>query len=454
MTNDAELSQQEWLFKFASALHFQRLEIPLLLRAALSMMTEATSAAQGGVVIFDEQNTPRYTHLIGYHLDAAGEQDFWQTMTTRGLIGFVMHSHRVVIVRNIATDPRWAHMPGVFTSHSGSAIGIPVRAGTRLIGTVILVHGQIDYFTASVAWMVETMCDVLGAALENAAVLHETRLSEAVYRQLYERADTERSEQTRQDTLRRDLSAMIYHDLRNPLQNIQTSLSGIQRVLANSEKTVANDLINLALRSTRQITRMVKGLLDLERLEGGNAVVARRSVQITDVIGDAVELVRPIVEDAEQRLIVEIEPELPRVSMDMDMIQRVIVNLIENAAKHTPTGGKIIVSAYRKHDHGKNPDDEVREMVCVSITDTGTGIPPHVREKVFDKFFRVRYQNAPTGFGLGLAFCRLAVEAHGGRIWVESELNVGSMFAFTLPLDVQNQPSGQNTPRSAVQSRA
>jgi signal transduction histidine kinase len=216
------------------------------------------------------------------------------------------------------------------------------------------------------------------------------------------------------------------------LQNIHTSLSGLHRVLGQSrEKTVASDLLELALRSTRQITRMVKGLLDLERLEGGSAVVTRKPADVANLIGEAVELVRPAIEDSDQRLIFEISSNLPAPAIDSDMIQRVIVNLAENAAKHTPPGGRVVVGARYLVDTGE---------VEISITDTGSGIPSHVRDKIFDKFYRVRHHNAPSGFGLGLAFCRLAVEAHGGRIWVESEIGNGSTFAFTLPIETADQP--------------
>jgi signal transduction histidine kinase len=115
--------------------------------------------------------------------------------------------------------------------------------------------------------------------------------------------------------------------------------------------------------------------------------------------------------------------------IDRDMILRVIMNLIENAIKHTPDGGRITIRATWQDD-----------QLLVRVTDTGKGIPEHYLGEIFDKYFRIRHAGAPSGVGLGLAYCRLAVEAHGGRIWAESGTGgddgrdgQGATFAFTLP---------------------
>src|SRR5690606_11852505 len=105
-------------------------------------------------------------------------------------------------------------------------------------------------------------------------------------------------------------------------------------------------------------------------------------------------------------------------------ILRVVTNRMENAVKYTPDGGSIMLGAALSD-----------EGLVISVTDSGPGIPPHMQRQIFDKFNRVKYTDAPKGIGLGLAFCRLAVEAHGGRIWVESEVGRGSTFCFFLPLN-------------------
>jgi signal transduction histidine kinase len=115
--------------------------------------------------------------------------------------------------------------------------------------------------------------------------------------------------------------------------------------------------------------------------------------------------------------------QVPPVLADSGMIERVLVNLVGNALKFTPSRGEVSVSI-----------EVAEDTVCVRVQDSGPGILPQHRQRIFDKFARVQNQDGMGGIGLGLAFCRLAVEAHGGRIWVESTEGQGSTFAFTLPL--------------------
>jgi signal transduction histidine kinase len=180
------------------------------------------------------------------------------------------------------------------------------------------------------------------------------------------------------------------------------------------------------------MTRMVKGLLDIDRLEQSSAVLNKRKTPLLPLLDEALELVRPIATEAEQELAWEFEDHLPDVQIDADMITRVLVNLMENAVKHTPPGGQVLLRVYTKHT-----------TVYLCVCDTGPGIPPNHMREVFDKFYRIRHVDAPSGVGLGLAFCRLAIEAHGGRIWVENQPNSGAMFCFTLPLEAVTAPMAQ-----------
>jgi signal transduction histidine kinase len=140
------------------------------------------------------------------------------------------------------------------------------------------------------------------------------------------------------------------------------------------------------------------------------------------LIAEAVEEIYPTAEAKGQLLRMELPPRLPTLEIDVDMIRRVLINLLENAIKYTRGGDQITVKA-------ASEDGEV----VVSVADSGPGIPAEDLDKIFDKFTRVTSDDRPKGLGLGLAFCRMAVEAHGGKIWVESEEGKGSTFFFTLP---------------------
>ncbi len=224
------------------------------------------------------------------------------------------------------------------------------------------------------------------------------------------------------EQLRRDLTAMTYHDLRGPLHNINGSLARLEGVIGDSAEPVTRSLIHVALNSTRQLTRMVKSLLDIERLEDGKTVLERKPTLITELVAEATDATEQIADDADQKIVLQIAENLPILKLDGDMIARVITNLIENAVKYTPAGGKITVSA-KPRSGG----------VVISVTDSGPGMSAEEQAQIFDKYTRLRSQGGPGGLGLGLAFCRLAVEAHSGRIWVESEPGKGATFSFLLP---------------------
>jgi signal transduction histidine kinase len=171
---------------------------------------------------------------------------------------------------------------------------------------------------------------------------------------------------------------------------------------------------------------MVESLLDIQRLEEGKAVLDPKPTSMHSLLANAAQLVQPMALESNQRLLFNLDGELPFVTVDADMILRVITNLLENAVKYTPMGGAIKLGAA-----------VVEGCVRISVEDSGPGIPKHMQRQIFDKFSRVKYRDAPKGVGLGLAFCRLAVEAHGGQIWVESEPGQGSVFYFTLPATLQ-----------------
>jgi two-component system, NtrC family, sensor histidine kinase KinB len=229
------------------------------------------------------------------------------------------------------------------------------------------------------------------------------------------------TERKRLDTLRDDLISMIYHDLRSPLANVMYSMDILASILTGEDE-MHTTLIDVAVRSAERIQRLTSSLLDLKRLEAGQPVLNRDETDIFEIINDAADAVKPIAESKKQEVYTELPAEIPKMNIDGDMIRRVIINLIENAIKYTPIGGRIGV--------GANPFED---GVIFWVKDNGPGISPEQRHAIFDKFTRLH--SGGRGIGLGLAFCRLAVEGHHGHIWVDSEQGQGSIFMFNLPYD-------------------
>ncbi len=225
------------------------------------------------------------------------------------------------------------------------------------------------------------------------------------------------------DALRNDLTSMIYHDLRSPLGNIVSSLDMLERLLEDQQDETVTAVMRIANHSIGRIQRLLNSLLDINRLEAGQPVVSQDAVSPAELVQDAVSAVMPQAGGRRQIIEVEMEETLPSIWADDDMVRRVLINLLENAIKFSPLDASIMVGA-RRHD---------AHMALFWVRDSGPGIPDDAKDMIFDKFKRLNASGGPKGLGVGLAFCRLAVTGHGGKIWVENNPDQGSTFFFTLP---------------------
>ncbi len=223
--------------------------------------------------------------------------------------------------------------------------------------------------------------------------------------------------------LQQETVDLIVHDLRNPLHVIINALGVLNMSVPETVLNENQELLNLVTQTTDRMVRLIDSILDVSRIEAGQAQLSPTPTDLADLMRTAVQRVSYLL--AKHSLDVTVDaPDLPDLLLDADMIDRVVANLIDNAIKFTPNHGHIHLSTELGDDH-----------VRVRVADTGRGIPADQRERFFDRFVQVDGDQPRTrGFGLGLTFCRLAILAHGGRIWVEDGVQgVGSQFVFTLP---------------------
>ncbi len=225
------------------------------------------------------------------------------------------------------------------------------------------------------------------------------------------------------DSLREDLAAMIYHDLRAPLANIISSLDILDTMLPPESSSSIRSIFQITYRSADRMQRLISSLLDINRLETGQQILNKKTVDIVELAQEAKETVFSSIESKQQKILMHFPKKVVTLHVDVDMIRRVMINLLENANKFTAMGGTI--------DFGAQPN---AKTIKVWVEDNGLGIPREMQEFIFEKFTRLKVEGTPKGVGLGLAFCRLAIQAHGGRIWVESKPGHGSRFIFSLPL--------------------
>lgn len=238
------------------------------------------------------------------------------------------------------------------------------------------------------------------------------------------------TEEKELEQVREDLSNMIVHDLRSPMTSVLGSLKLIEDILPESEKQgPVGQAIEVGERSSRRLLTLVDSLLDISRFESGAADLMREPSELRPIVDSVIKELGPLALEQDIALNNEVPPDLGLLLIDREKVERVFINLIDNALKFTPPGGAITVMADGQSRNGHSP-----KHVLVSILDDGPGIPDEQRERIFDRFAQVVGRHGRRrGTGLGLAFVKLAVEAHGGRIWVDNRPEGGSAFRFELP---------------------
>lgn len=231
---------------------------------------------------------------------------------------------------------------------------------------------------------------------------------------------------------RDEISHMVVHDLRGPLGSIISSITLTLEVVNESQDQALRELVvpmmEVSLDSAMNLLQLVDSLLDIAKLETRRMPLKRTSTRVDDLIESAMRTLQTSARQADIVLEQSITDELPPVDVDSDKIRRVIINLLDNAVRFTPTGGKVLVTAGIAGSR----------KVVIRIADSGPGIPPDEVDRVFEKFRQVKNAipaHGRKGSGLGLTFCKLAVEAHDEVIWIEQNGPLsGACFAFTLPI--------------------
>lgn len=227
------------------------------------------------------------------------------------------------------------------------------------------------------------------------------------------------------EDMRTEFVANVSHELRTPLTSIRGFLETLLEGKIEDQATIRR-FLEIINRETARLTRLIDDLLNLSKIEERQVVHRWQAVQLLDTVNRAVIMFQAQAKEQNLELVTELPAELPVVRGDPDMLAQVLINLVDNAIKFTPAGGRITVRA------GAN-----EENVRIDVEDTGIGIPPENIPRIFERFYRVEKSRSRElgGIGLGLAIVKHIIRAHGGKTGVESIVGKGSKFSFTLPID-------------------
>lgn len=300
---------------------------------------------------------------------------------------------------------------GTRTLPGSAAYYLPLKAPMRVRGVLALVPSDSALlFLPEQHRLLEACASQIAQSLER---LHFVEIAqEALVAMSSER-------------LRNSVLSAVSHDLRTPL----TTLSGLAGLLAGGDIAAdeRQELAQAMQRETRRLAQQVDNLLDMARLQSG--VPLKREWQLLDdVVGSALAVTDTVL--CRHDVSVSLAPDLPMLQIDAVLMERVLVNLLENAAKYTPPGSRVLLSA-RRTGGG----------VEISVADDGPGLPAEHAERLFEKFTRGQVETTTPGVGLGLAICQSIVEAHGGRLAARHRQPRGAEFSFTLPISADTPPS-------------
>jgi len=384
----------------------QSLDLQQIVDSALERVAQSTGIEAGFVYLYENDRLL----LKGYHgfSPRIAEEIDKEIDKNHDTIGRVFAHAKPIFIDKIMTHDE----PGLsFLTQGGyqSFAGVPLTILGESIGVMALATSFEHCFTSQDIQLLTGIGREIAIAVRNA--------------QLYEEASSARALREL-DTMRTEFLANVSHELRTPLAVIKGSANSLLQPDVIFDEQTRRDFLQSIDKDADTLTRLVDDLLMMSRLEANALEIKKkphRFPEVVDLVKDRLDTLT-----VKHRLSINIPDELPPVVIDDGRIGEVLTNLVENSVKYSEGNTNIAIEAHLNS----------KELV-VSVADEGVGIPPELHRKIFERFFQGDGRKAGhrRGTGLGLAICRGIIEAHGGRIWVESEPGKGARFNFSLPVD-------------------
>jgi two-component system sensor histidine kinase KdpD len=293
----------------------------------------------------------------------------------------------------------------------------PIQSKDKVLGVLCLFRRGPNELSHHERQTLAAIGHQIGVAIENVRLAEQTVEIE-ILREL--------------DRLRSELIANVSHELRTPLGLIMLFCTTLLQQEVDLDRETQREFLNDIKEEADRLEKIVNNLLDLSRMQNGRLYLDRQPTDIARLVRATLASVRPQL--TAHRLVYDFPPQPLVTAADSKRVEQILRNLVSNAIKYSPAGGEITI-------RGSSTENEI----LIQVSDQGVGIPPQDLTRVFERFYRVANETTQQvdGVGLGLAVCWGIVEAHGGRIWVESTPGIGSTFNFTLPAGPQAEAEAE-----------
>lgn len=322
----------------------------------------------------------------------------------RGIVGWVIENNETVLCNDVAQDPRYL----VYEYHNTrSELALPIRIESETVGVLNVEDTRLHAFDETDKMVLETLSDHLGIAIKNA--------------RLYGEISTANMKLTELDRMKSEFLGIVSHDFRSPLSSIILAGKSLLKNEAIKPLQRVKEYLQIIVDQANRLNQLAEDTLSITKIESGQLSFFFKIVNVERLVQDAISMVRF---SSRHQISYLVDANAAFIKGDQTKLRQVIQNLVSNAVKYSPQGGKVVVTV------SDNPPDGI----IVSVSDQGMGIPPDQMDKLFQKFSRVNSAQTQDikGAGLGLWICREVVQAHGGKIWIESEVGKGTTMKFTL----------------------
>jgi signal transduction histidine kinase len=368
------------------------LDLPTLLDHVVNAASDLCQAEAASILLYDEGNQELYFEAAS-NLESPEMKGLVVPVDT-SIAGWILTEQKSAIINDVRDDPRHFNQIGIETEiQTISLLGVPLIAKNKVVGVLEAINKLSGQFTGEDQELLMALGAHAAIAIENARLFQQS-----------------------------DLISEFVHELRTPLTSINAAAHLLARPELSTEQSHA--IFQTLQREINRLSEMTTTFLDLARLESGRAQIVLKRVNLIKLLNECSEVIQGELREKRLTLNLDFNNETPAIEADQEKLKQVILNLLTNAIKYTPSGGKITLAL-----------SPLQGEVIIIIRDSGIGIPHDSLPHIFDKFYRVPGSDlASKGTGLGLSISQRIVEAHQGHLEVESQVGVGSIFSVFLPL--------------------